>query len=680
MFSFSTVGKATVFCSVFIVFGLSKKFVTEDDDRNINPITDSDSEFTNKNSGSLLPTVAIANSYIDLATSSQTTATKSQTTSEKIRDNTWFNVNDIKDGLQKVWGNVDDIQHLDQNPAIKKIPNLHGYVLPHAGTAYTKFIYAHTLRFRPTKTVQNIIIVYLPANEKPNIDGKLFHEFYVPRETLKVHFGNEVNYIGWNMMSEKHWYIDGESGVDGNGVGNGENVKLSDGGEKTNEILTKLSPDNTLFILSADMSHFKPLQEAVPMENCAAQVLMHTPAWLEDLKSANAMETKYPCLKAVDDMRSFKFLYKELLPKVFGSSDSENKVNDLTLQWIGRTRSTEHEGQERPGVGYLSFLLRDRAGYNGKTFEELKKMGKEGNSSGSGGEGGSFVQGSESVTTVSENSDQDQQVDIKQLQDRTIIPAQPTRHTTAHESTMQAHLELSMKTNHRNKQPDGFFVTAYDDNMTHRECLGNVKEWSVEKEGELLKEVMEKARTTSRLTGGDIPKSGAKVEHFTITYLFKESGESNNEFIRGWHAMSHGGALYLPDVFLENTFDNGKWIEKSDRLWPEWREFDVKGTFHHLEEKAAGNGFLEIMLEKDGRGSWSASSSDGGASNVSRSRPREEQMVLGLDGRGEVGQFVEGEGGADRGGAVAYHSGSKSSFIENKDDSMQLFYAEVVHV
>ena len=42
----------------------------------------------------------------------------------------------------------------------------------------------------------------------------------------------------------------------------------------------------------------------------------------------------------LDDTRSYKYLFSKILPK------------DLTLQWIGRTRS--------PGlkaVGYLSFLL-----------------------------------------------------------------------------------------------------------------------------------------------------------------------------------------------------------------------------------------------------------------------------------------------------------------------------------
>ena len=40
--------------------------------------------------------------------------------------------------------------------------NLHGYVLPHASTKYTGHIMSHTLRFRPSKKVNYIVIIYYP--------------------------------------------------------------------------------------------------------------------------------------------------------------------------------------------------------------------------------------------------------------------------------------------------------------------------------------------------------------------------------------------------------------------------------------------------------------------------------------------------------------------------------------
>ena len=53
-------------------------------------------------------------------------------------------------------------------------------------------------------------------------------------------------------------------------------------------------------------------------------------------------EVGHSCRKHVDDMRSFEVLY-ELLDKM------------KMLQWIGRTRSSGEKG-----VGYLSFLIRDK--------------------------------------------------------------------------------------------------------------------------------------------------------------------------------------------------------------------------------------------------------------------------------------------------------------------------------
>jgi hypothetical protein len=129
-------------------------------------------------------------------------------------------------------------------------------------------------------------------------------------------------------------------------------------------------------------------------------------------------------------------------------------------------------------------------------------------------------------------------------------------------------------------KPDGLFVTAYDKNMTSRECLGKYR-WSLSIENELIKDVLSKAKTTSRLTNGmylDI-----KVSNYTITYLYKEN--TNISFIRGYHAIQKN-SLYLPEVFLEHTFENGKWISKNDKYWQIGDKFNLKYTFDKLFRKS----------------------------------------------------------------------------------------------
>ena len=70
------------------------------------------------------------------------------------------------------------------------------------------------------------------------------------------------------------------------------------------------------------------------------------------------------------------------------------------------------------------------------------------------------------------------------------------------------------------KQPNGFFITAYDKNMTPRECLGNTKNWNKKLEEDLLNDVLNKAQTTSRLTGGKFTE--IPVTNYSITYLYKD--------------------------------------------------------------------------------------------------------------------------------------------------------------
>ena len=326
-----------------------------------------------------------------------------------------------------MWFNKKDIKKYSEI----RLDNLHGYVLPHAGTENTGHILSHTLRFRPTKKFENILIIYLSSQQKPNV-GEYYHEYYVPFKTLELFYPNK-KFIGYNMSQDSPPDI------------------------------SKLNKENTLYVVSADFSHFLPLQEAIKLENCAAHSLMH--------KKLNQS-----CTSVVDDIRSFRKMY-ELLP-------------DIVMQWIGRTRSSG-----KKGVGYLSFLLRD-------------------------------------------------------------------------------------KVNLKNKKPNGFFVTAYDHNMQQRECLGNTKEWSPGKETALKDKVIHLAGTTSRLTGGkDLP---TKITNYTVTYLYKDKSK---DFIRGWHAILKN-ALYLPDVFLENTFNNGEWIGPDDTEWLRGNKFSLSPTFKMLDEKA----------------------------------------------------------------------------------------------
>ena len=76
---------------------------------------------------------------------------------------------------------------------------------------------------------------------------------------------------------------------------------------------------------------------------------------------------------------------------------------------------------------------------------------------------------------------------------------------------------LRTKPNLKLVKPDAFFVTAYDEQMKQRECLGNVKTWNKTLEKEIIQKVINNARTTSRLNGGiglHIP-----VKYYSITYL-----------------------------------------------------------------------------------------------------------------------------------------------------------------
>ena len=79
--------------------------------------------------------------------------------------------------LNNMWFSENDIIKYNYEPIL--LDDLHGYVLPHAGTKYTGNILAHTLQFQPSKNVKNIVIIFLPSNEKENVtdenNKKYFH-------------------------------------------------------------------------------------------------------------------------------------------------------------------------------------------------------------------------------------------------------------------------------------------------------------------------------------------------------------------------------------------------------------------------------------------------------------------------------------------------------------------------
>ena len=159
------------------------------------------------------------------------------------------------------------------------------------------------------------------------------------------------------------------------------------------------------------------------------------------------------------------------------------------------------------------------------------------------------------------------------------------------------------------KKPDGMFVTAYDDNMQQRECLGEwfkKQKYRKEIEQELVDKVIRLAKSTSRLTGGantDIP-----VTHYTSTYLYRdlryrkkirrhltqkyknkkhkfEKQFFTPKFIRGYHGIKQD-AFYLPDVMLENTFNDGNWIQPDDRSWPKSYKYNMTETLQKIQRKA----------------------------------------------------------------------------------------------
>tara|TARA_E500000178_G_scaffold306339_1_gene318431 strand:+ start:9068 stop:10174 length:1107 start_codon:yes stop_codon:yes gene_type:complete len=142
---------------------------------------------------------------------------------------------------------------------------------------------------------------------------------------------------------------------------------------------------------------------------------------------------------------------------------------------------------------------------------------------------------------------------------------------------------------------DGYFVTVYDKEMTTRECLGKWFNQSQEPDKEelnaFIKNTIKLAGTTSRLTKGQ--KLNVPIKHYTITYLYEDT---DNEYIRGYHGIKYSNAFYLPDVMLENTFNNGESIEPRHTEWPSDNEFNLKYIKNKLVDKSKKHGSKRSYL------------------------------------------------------------------------------------
>ncbi len=130
---------------------------------------------------------------------------------------------------------------------------------------------------------------------------------------------------------------------------------------------------------------------------------------------------------------------------------------------------------------------------------------------------------------------------------------------------------------------DWVFVSVVDSQMQTRECLGRRGPLTDEAYESFVRDVLHAARTTSRLTSGrdlDVPLAGI------ITTTLTRETNPNTRFIRGWHAVETD-ALFLPTVMLENTMENGHWLDATVREWSiPGQDYDMTETIQKLSDKA----------------------------------------------------------------------------------------------
>ena len=146
------------------------------------------------------------------------------------------------------------------------------------------------------------------------------------------------------------------------------------------------------------------------------------------------------------------------------------------------------------------------------------------------------------------------------------------------------YLSFIIKKNIIRKIPTSIFITAYDSEMNTRECLGKWfdrnNKYSKESEEILKNKVLKLAKETSRLTNGK--NKHIPVTYYSISYLYKDM---INNFIRGWHGIKYN-AFYLPEILLENSYDNGIWMKPQDKHWPQIYDFNIKNTLSKLMDKS----------------------------------------------------------------------------------------------
>ena len=249
-----------------------------------------------------------------------------------------------------------------------EVDDVYGYVLPHAETKYTGDIIQHTCRFRPknVEVIKRVYIYYYPANEKPDVilprgeptanndddiirlalsasasasasaSSACHHELYVPFRTILHYFRQ------WNVNTTSITFIPVNiRDIFTGRRGGGDRTRTfrqnkSRIPQRSVKYRATVGTNRDFFIISADFSHHKPFQYAIPAENKAAHAIV-----TGSLNSRNGNSTSHDAsyLNEIDDTRTFRAFMR--------------RHPNLSFQWIGRTRSPGESA-----VGYLTFLIR----------------------------------------------------------------------------------------------------------------------------------------------------------------------------------------------------------------------------------------------------------------------------------------------------------------------------------
>ena len=266
-----------------------------------------------------------------------------------MTDQDWFHSEDLASSSTRYESTVE-------------VDDVYGYVLPHAGTKYTSDIIQHTFRFRPknVEVIKRVYIYYYPANEKPDVilprgdttanndydiirsalsdtASACHHELYVPFRTILHYFRkwnvntNGITFIPVNIRRD---VFTGRKGGGGRTrTFRQTNPRIP---QRSVKYRAAFARNSNFFIISADFSHHKPFQYAIPAENKAAHAIV-----TGSLNSRNGSSTSHDAsyLNEIDDARTFRAFMR--------------RHPNLSFQWIGRTRSPGESA-----VGYLSFLIR----------------------------------------------------------------------------------------------------------------------------------------------------------------------------------------------------------------------------------------------------------------------------------------------------------------------------------